>query len=98
MAGSGIAIVLIIAGLFSVFTGENGDTISDKTGTIQYVDLEGGFYGIVDDHENRYGPVNLPEEFKEHGLRVKFSGIILMDTANTHMWGTIIELTDIRLI
>lgn len=98
IAGSGIATVLLVAGFLSVFTSEDASIISDKTGTIQYIDLEGGFYGIVDDHENKYDPVNLPAEFKENGLRVKFSGKILTDTASTHIWGKTIELTDIELI
>jgi hypothetical protein len=101
IAGGGIATILLVAGLFSVFTGEKGenaDTINDRTGTIQYIDLEGGFYGIMDDHENKYDPINLPEEFKEHGLRVKFSAKIREDIGSFHMWGTVIELTDIQQI
>lgn len=109
MAGSGIAIILLTVGLFSVFV-EDGDntisnktgtihnTISNKTGTIQYIDLEGGFYGIVDDDGNKYGPVNLQDEFQEDGLRVKFSFKILTNTVSTHMWGTLIELTEIQKI
>ena len=94
MAGSGIAIFLIAVGLFGVFS-ENGDTTSYKTGTIQYIDLEGGFYGIVDDDGDKYDPVNLQDEFQEDGLRVKFSFKILTNTVSTHMWGTLIELTEI---
>jgi len=94
----GIAVILLAVGLFSVFTGEEVDTITDKIGTIQYIDLEGGFYGIVDDNGNKYDPVNLQDEFQEDGLRVKFSFKVLTDTASTHMWGTLIELTDIQEI
>jgi len=98
IASGGIAIFLITVGLFSVFVGDGDNTISNKTGTIQYINLEGGFYGIVDDDGNKYDPVNLQNEFQEDGLRVKFSFKVLTDTASMHMWGTLIELTDIQEI
>jgi len=98
IAGGGIAVFLITIGLFSVFVGDGDNTISNKTGTIQYIDLEGGFYGIVDDDGNKYGPVNLQDEFQEDGLRVQFSFKILTNTVSTHMWGTLIELTEIQKI
>lgn len=97
ITAGGIAIGLLAIGLFTVFMGD-GNTTSDETGTVQYIGLEGGFYGIVDDDGNKYDPVNLPDEYKEDGLQVKFSFKVLTDTASTHMWGTLIELTDIQKI
>ena len=90
-----MTILLITIALTGGCIGDE-DTIVDKTGTVQYIDLEGGFYGIVDDDGNKYDPVNLPDEYKEDGLRVKFSGCILKDQVSIHMWGTLIELTDIQ--
>jgi hypothetical protein len=95
-----IAIIIIIVGLIFIFFG-SGDSISEKTGTIQYIDLEGGFYGIIADDGSRYDPVNLMDsfpEFQEDGLRVKFSGNELKDHVSYHMWGTLIELTEIEEI
>jgi len=73
-----------------------GDVI-EGTGTITYVNLEGGFYGIII-QENRYVATNLPPEFKVDGLRVKIKGKIRKDLVSIHMWGTLIELTDIDKI
>jgi len=56
------------------------------TGTIKYINLEGGFYGIVSDDGKNYDPINLPEEFKKDGLKVSFEA----EKSNafaTHMWG-----------
>ena len=75
-----------------------GNSSSYKTGTIQYVDLEGGFYGIIGDDGNNYDPVNLANEYEEDGLRIRFSSKILEDQVNIHMWGTLIELIDVQKI
>ncbi len=67
-----------------------GDII-EGTGTIRFIDLEGGFYGIVT-HDSRYMPIELPPEFEIDGLRVKFKAEIREDLVSIHMWGILIEL------
>lgn len=67
-------------------------------GTITYVDLEGGFYGIIDDEGRRFVPQNLPEEYQADGIRVLFSADVMDDTAGIHMWGTPVELRSIERI
>lgn len=66
------------------------------TGTVQFIDLEGSFYGIVADDGSRYDPLNLPPEFQEGGLHVRFTARILKDPATTHMWGTPVEILKIE--
>jgi hypothetical protein len=61
------------------------------SGTVEYIDLEGGFYGIID-HDDRYDPLNLPEEFQIEGLRVFVVAKIVDDQVSFHMWGTIIKI------
>ena len=68
------------------------------TGTVKYMDFEGGFYGIIADDGSRYDPMNLPEGFKIDGLRVIFSAIIKRDFVSFHMWGIVIEIIDIQLL
>lgn len=65
------------------------------TGMITYVDLEGGFYGIVDEAGNRYLPVNLPPEFKEDELRVSFRAVPVRDQMGVQMWGIPVRLESI---
>ena len=45
-------------------------------GTVKYIDLEGGFYGIVDETGKEYLPLNLKDEFKVDGLKVEGIGEI----------------------
>ena len=56
-------------------------------GTIVYVDLEGGFYGLVDEDGTKYNPLNLDDAFKEDSLSVRFRGTIRRDVMTTRMWG-----------
>jgi inhibitor of cysteine peptidase len=70
----------------------------NTTGTIVYLDLEGGFYGIIGDDDNHYDPTNLPTDFEIDGLRVAFSALRRDDLGSFHMWGIIIQIINIQLI
>jgi hypothetical protein len=70
--------------------------ISGK-GTVRFVTLEGGFYGIVADNGHHYDPINLDEELQEDGLRVRFKAE-RRDVASIHMWGQLIEIVEIEKI
>ena len=63
-----------------------GYTNITSTGTVQYIDLEGGFYGIIADDGMHYYPLNLPAEFALDGARVTFTAQ-QEDVATTAMWG-----------
>lgn len=89
------------APLESTAPGMNGETASDSvisgTGTVQYVELEGGFYGIVgDDGDVKYDPESLPSAFQEDGLRVRFRLVKRDDVMSMRMWGTPVEVREIE--
>ena len=65
------------------------------TGTVVYMDLEGGFFAIDGDDGQKYSPIDLPEAFKKDGLHVKVSARTNPDAMGIHMYGTIIEIVDI---
>ena len=67
-------------------------------GTVTYIDLEGGFYGIVTDDGKEYFPLNLEESLKVNGTRVAFDADVREDTVTIQQWGTSVEITDIRQI
>ena len=91
-----IAAFLIITGLLvSACTNESEDTFV-STGTVVFLSLEGGFYGIKGDDGRNYDPMNLPVEFREEGLRIRFEGKELTDRASFHMWGRIIEIKHVE--
>jgi len=65
------------------------------TGTIRYISIEGGFYGIVADSGERYDPINLPQEFAKDGLRVKFQVKEVRGRVSVRMWGRIVRIIKI---
>lgn len=92
-----ITIVLLILLCLAIFSGcGSRDKYVEGWGIIKYVSLEGGFYGIVADDGEHYDPVNLSSEFEVDGLRVYFKGKIRDNLASYRMWGTLIEIIDIR--
>jgi L-ascorbate metabolism protein UlaG (beta-lactamase superfamily) len=65
-------------------------------GTVQHIGIEGGFYGLVADSGEKYDPVNLPDEFKKDGLRVRFAVKEKQGVASFHMWGKIVDVLKIE--
>ena len=68
------------------------------TGTVKYVELEGGLYGIISDDGNKYDPVNLASEYRKNGLRIKAGVSVQKNMTSIHMWGTLIRINQIRII
>lgn len=58
------------------------------TGTVVFVDLEGGFFGLIADDGTRYLPDKLPESCQADGMRVKYTGKERAPAPNIRMWGT----------
>jgi hypothetical protein len=59
---------------------------TEITATVVYQNLEGGFWGLEDENGNNYLPVNMPEQLKYEGKKVKLV-IREADAAGTAMWG-----------
>ncbi len=76
--------------------GKDQEDIVSATGTVRFIDLEGGFYGIICDDGKKYDPMNLDQQFRADGLRIRFEANIRKDVASFHMWGTIVEITNIE--
>ena len=73
------------------------DDVIQGTGTIRYVDLEGGFYGIVAEDGTKYDPTPLPDSLQDDGLSVRFQ-LKEKDVLTTRMWGTPVEVLHIERI
>ncbi|KPJ61703.1 MAG: hypothetical protein AMJ46_00285 [Latescibacteria bacterium DG_63] len=65
-------------------------------GTVQFLDIEGGCWRIAGNDGVNYEPINLPEEFKEDGLAVRFKVKYRDDLVSICMVGRIVELLSIR--
>jgi len=85
--------VLAVAG-----AGCSSRTEISGTGTLQFITLEGGFYGIVADHGHHYDPINLGQELQEDGIRIRFKAEKRKDLASAHMWGDVVELVEVERI
>ncbi len=79
--------------------GADPSQIVSGVGRIVYVDLEGGFYGLIAEDSTRYNPINLGADafaaYREDGLRVRFRAVRRTDLLTTRMWGLNIELLDL---
>ncbi len=51
-----------------------------------------GFYGIETDDGNRLDPVNLPEEPRKEGLRLRVGVEPLKDRVSFHLGGTRVRI------
>jgi hypothetical protein len=79
-----------------VFDTTVADDVIQGTGTIRYVNLEGGFYGLVADDGAKYDPTPLPDSLRKDGLRVRFR-IQETKVLTTRMWGTPVEVLRIEI-
>ncbi len=88
----------ILAFLFIIFSvvGSGEKSPFWIKGEVKYFPLEGGFYGIVDDKGTRFYPLNLPERFRKDGIKVLIKARLKSDTISTAMWGTPIEILEIK--
>ncbi len=94
-----ISIVILILGL-NVYANNQDYNNGDEqyiitSGTIKYINLEGGFYGILGDNGEKYDPLNLPYNFRIDGLRIFLIAIKREGLFSVHMWGIIIEIISI---
>lgn len=66
--------------------------------TVKFMNLEGGFFGLVSKEGKHLLPTNLKKEFHQHGAVIKVSGNMLPNMITIEQWGTPFKITDIELI
>lgn len=79
--------ILLTLSTIMLFAWSRVGRLVSGTGTIRYMDFEGGFYAIIADGGGHYDPQNLPKEFGINGLRVDFLVVDLGGQNMFHMWG-----------
>lgn len=65
-------------------------------GFIKYVELEGGFFGIMTEDGAKYFPDYLGPEFKEDGLSVRVQALPQEQILGIQMWGSPIKILKIE--
>lgn len=84
--------------------GVNKPSISPKgegmmlQGTVRYLNLEGGFWGIIADNGQKILPKNLPQEYRKDGIRLSFSAQEITGMMTIQQWGKLSNLSDITVI
>lgn len=88
--------LLFIISILSISCSSLESEVKFTTGTVKYISLEGGFYGITTDDNKNLDPLNLPKEFQVDSKRIIFRYVEKKDMASFHMWGTIVEIIEIK--
>lgn len=77
----------------------NGDRSADSAGApfefrgeVAYLQIEGGFWGIVAVDGKRYDPGALPREFQQPGLRVRVVARLVQGRLSFRQWGQAIDI------
>jgi inhibitor of cysteine peptidase len=89
--------ILVLALFFCTSCDMSSEHIQAE-GTVTYVNLEGGFWGITAGDGRKFDPVNLPDGFKQDNLKVKVTLKPRDDLAGMHMWGQIVEVVEIKKV
>lgn len=95
-----LVLLFLLAALAFTVSCKNGSdsakgVVSGK-GKVEYVTLGMGFYGIRAEDGKQYEPQNLAPEFQSDGLQVKFELKVLPDVGTIYMWGTPVEVVEIK--
>ncbi len=92
--------VLITAVIVPAAKADCGKTTCEPfsiTGRVHFVDIEGGFWGIVAENGRCYDPINLPARLQREGLRARFTLRALRNQFNSHMWGMMVNIVGYNL-
>ena len=89
-----LALIAAIVACGCMAAGEENESADHITGngTITYIDLEGGFYGIIADDGEHYFPLDLDERYQVDGMRITFTGKVAHDTVTIQQWGIPVEI------
>ncbi len=92
-----IFFLILVVSLIGCDTSIGTQKIED-TGTVKYLSIENGFYGIVSDKNQYIDPINLSNEYQIDGLKIRFTYKERTDLSSFHQWGKIVELVGIEKI
>ena len=68
------------------------------TATVKYMNLEGGFFGLIDKDGKHWLPMNLTKILQQDGAVVKVKGHALEGMMTIQQWGTPFNITHVELI
>ena len=92
----GLALLLVALPVFVAAGCSSASCRIQGTGTVIFLEIEGGFYGIRADSGEHYRPVDLPETFESNGMRIRFCAEPVQGLVGIHMWGVPVTLREIE--
>jgi len=66
--------------------------------TVKYLNLEGGFYGLVSAKGAKFLPINLPEKYKVDGTILRIKGQPINNMMTIQQWGKPFEIIETELV
>jgi hypothetical protein len=93
-----ISLAFLLTGACIANFGTSGaqDEIS-FVGEVRWISIEGGFFGLVAEDGRKFFPLNVPQEFKKEGLKIRVKGNIKKGIATVQMWGAPFEIREIEV-
>lgn len=67
-------------------------------GTVQYHDLSGGFWGIVEEEGTCWKPIKMPKKLQIEGLKVQIEAEEAKNGMSIFMWGTNIIINNYKIL
>jgi len=67
-------------------------------GKVKYVDLNTGFWSLIDEQGNNYEPVNMPEDMKRDGAIFSVEIKEIKDATSRNMFGIIVKILDFKIL
>ena len=68
------------------------------TANVKYMNLEGGFFGLISKENKHWLPMNLKQDFQQDGAIIKVTGHVIKNVITIQQWGTPFTITRIELI
>lgn len=67
-------------------------------GQVLFQEIEGGFFGFIDEKGNKYTPIGMDKKYLRHGLIIELSGQVLPDMITTTQFGETIKVKSVSII
>ncbi len=66
--------------------------------TVKYINLEGGFFGLVSEKGAKLLPMNLPKQYRVNGTILRIKGEPIKNIMTIQQWGQPFKVIDVELI
>lgn len=67
-------------------------------GQVLFQQMEGGFYGFIDEDGNKYTPIGMKKADLRHGLIIQLSGKLLPNMLTTTQFGEVIKVESVVIL